>query len=171
MGPAIDEAQMKTVLGYIDIGKSEGARLLKGGKRMTQGQYGKGHFVEPALFDNVTMKMRIAQEEIFGPVIALIRVKNFEEAIEAANNVKYGLSASLYTNDMAQTMRFVERAEVGKVHINNPPIGGEAQAPFGGIKATGIGPREQGSEVFEFYTEIKTVYLDYTGKKRETNIY
>jgi aldehyde dehydrogenase (NAD+) len=171
MGPSIDEGQMNTVLSYIEIGKSEGARLLKGGKRMSQGAYGKGFFVEPALFDSVTMDMRIAREEIFGPVVALIRVKTFKEAVEAANNVKYGLSASLYTNDMAKTMRFVEMADVGKVHINNPPIGGEAQAPFGGIKATGIGPREQGSEVFEFYTELKTVYLDYTGKKRETNIY
>ena len=159
------------MLSYIEIGKSENTRLLKGGKQMSQDAYGKNFFTEPALFDSVTMDMRIAREEIFGPVVALIRVKTFEEAVEAANNVKYGLSASLYTNDMAKTMRFVEMADVGKVHINNPPIGGEAQAPFGGIKATGIGPREQGSEVFEFYTELKTVYLDYTGKKRETNIY
>ncbi|MFI5251759.1 MAG: aldehyde dehydrogenase family protein [Bacteroidota bacterium] len=171
MGPSIDEAQMNSVLNYIDVGKAEGARLLKGGTRLISGNYKNGYYVQPTLFDGVKMNMRIAQEEIFGPVIALIRVKNFEEAVHAANDVKYGLSASLYTNDVSKILRFVEMAEVGKVHINNPPVGGEAQAPFGGIKATGVGPREQGSEVFEFYTELKTIYLDYTGKKRATNIY
>jgi len=171
MGPSVDEGQMNTVLTYIDIGKSEGARLLTGGKRLTDGERARGFFVEPTLFDNVTMDMRIAQEEIFGPVISILRAKDFEEAIEIANNVKFGLSASLYTMDMSKAMRFVELSDVGKVHINSPTIGGEAQAPFGGIKATGIGPRECGSEVFEFYTEIKAVYIDYTGKKRETSIY
>ena len=165
MGPCIDEAQMNTVLRYIDIGKSEGARLLKGGSQLTSGDFGKGYYVEPTLFGQITNNMQIAQEEVFGPVITLIRVKNFDEAIKIANDVKYGLSASLYTNDMAKIMRFVDAAEVGKVHINNPPIGGEVQAPFGGIKATGIGPREQGSEVFEFYTELKTVHLDYSSVK------
>jgi aldehyde dehydrogenase (NAD+) len=171
MGPSVDEGQLNTVLQYIEIGKKDGARLLKGGKRITSGPLGKGYFTEPALFDNVKPNMRIAQEEIFGPVISIIRAKNFEDAVEIANGVKFGLSASLYSQDMAKIMRFAEMSEVGKVHINSSTIGGEAQAPFGGSKATGIGPREQGSEVFEFYTEIKTVYIDYTGKKRETNIY
>lgn len=171
IGPSVDEHQMNTVLNYIEIGKQEGAHLLKGGNRMTGKDHAKGFFIEPALFERVIPSMRIAQEEIFGPVISLIRVKNFEEAVEVANDVKYGLSASLYTHDMSSIMKFAELSEVGKVHINSPPIGGEAQAPFGGSKATGIGPRECGSEVFEFYTEIKTVYIDYTGKKRDTNIY
>jgi len=171
MGPSVEEGQMNTVLRYIEIGKSEGARLLRGGKRLTDGAYARGFFVEPTVFDNVSMHMRIAQEEIFGPVVSIIRAKNFEEAVEMANNVKYGLSASLYSNDMSKALKFIDRAEVGKVHINSPTIGGEAQAPFGGTKATGIGPRECGSEVFDFYTEIKTVYIDYTGRKRETNIY
>ncbi len=171
MGPSVDEAQMNTVLGYIDIGKAEGAKLLRGGKQLTGGIYSKGFYVEPTLFTDVNPQMRIAQEEIFGPVIALMKVKNFEDAVEIANGVKFGLSASLYTQDMAKGMKFVEQSEVGKVHLNSPTIGGEAQAPFGGVKATGIGPREQGTEVFEFYTEVKCVYLDYTGKKRETNIY
>ncbi|MBI4549133.1 MAG: aldehyde dehydrogenase family protein, partial [Ignavibacteriae bacterium] len=171
MGPSIEENQMNKVFNYIDIGKSEGARLVKGGRRLTDGAYAKGYFIEPTLFDNVKPKMRIAQEEIFGPVVSLIRVKDFDEAVKVANGVEFGLSASLYTYDMSKAMKFTELAEVGKVHINSPPIGGEAQAPFGGIKATGIGPRECGSEVFEFYTEVKTVYIDYTGKKRETNIY
>jgi aldehyde dehydrogenase (NAD+) len=98
-------------------------------------------------------------------------VKNFEEAVHVANGVEFGLSASLYTGDVARALKFTELAEVGKVHINSPTIGGEAQAPFGGIKSTGIGPRECGTETFEFYTEVKTVYIDYTGRKRETNIY
>ncbi len=171
IGPSVDEQQMNTVLKYIEIGKEEGAHLVKGGKRMDGKAHAKGFFIEPTLFDNVSSNMRIAQEEIFGPVISLLRARNFEEAVELANDVRYGLSASLYTSDMSLAMRFAELSEVGKVHINSPPIGGEAQAPFGGIKATGIGPRECGSEVFEFYTELKTVYIDYTGKKRETNIY
>ncbi|HEV8538549.1 MAG TPA: aldehyde dehydrogenase family protein [Bacteroidota bacterium] len=171
IGPSIEENQMKTVLRYIDIGKSEGARLLRGGRRMNDARHANGYFVEPTLFDGVSMNMRIAQEEIFGPVVSLITAKNFDDAVALANGVNYGLSASLYSQDISKIMRFAELAEVGKVHINNPTIGGEAQAPFGGIKATGIGPRECGSEAFEFYTEIKTVYLDYTGRKRETNIY
>jgi acyl-CoA reductase-like NAD-dependent aldehyde dehydrogenase len=171
MGPSVEEGQMNTVLKYIEIGKSEGARLLHGGRRLADGSYARGFFVEPTVFDNVTMNMRIAQEEIFGPVVSIIHAKNFEEAVEMANNVKFGLSASLYSNDMSKILKFVDHAEVGKVHINSSTIGGEAQAPFGGTKATGIGPREQGTEVFDFYTEVKTVYIDYTGKKRETNIY
>lgn len=171
MGPSVDEAQMNTVLRYIDIGKSEGARLLSGGRRLMDGSKARGYFIEPTVFDDVRPGMRIAQEEIFGPVIGLMRARDFDEAVSIANGVKFGLSASLYTNDNSAIMKFVERSEVGKVHINSPTIGGEAQAPFGGIKATGIGPREQGSEVFEFYTEIKTVYVDFTGRKRETNIY
>jgi aldehyde dehydrogenase (NAD+) len=171
VGPAVEEKQMNTVLDYIKIGVSEGARLLKGGARMMQGTHRDGYFVEPTLFGGVTRAMRIAQEEIFGPVVGILRARDFEQAVEIANDVKFGLSASLYSQDMSRIMKFAELSEVGKVHINSPTIGGEAQAPFGGIKATGIGPRECGTEVFEFYTEIKTVYVDYTGRKRETNIY
>lgn len=171
IGPSVEENQMNTVLKYIDIGRSEGATLVAGGGRMQDDRHKQGYFVEPTLFGNVNMKMRIAQEEIFGPVVSIIEAKDFDEAVELANNVKYGLSASLYSQDMAKIMKFAELAEVGKVHINTPTIGGEAQAPFGGIKSTAIGPKECGSEAFEFYTELKVVYLDYTGKKRETNIY
>jgi len=171
MGPSVDEGQMNTVLSYIEIGKSEGAKLLRGGKRLTDGAFSKGFFVEPTIFSNVTPDMRIAQEEIFGPVLSIIKAKDFDEALHIANNVKFGLSASLYSNDNSKIMRFAEHAEVGKVHINSSTIGGEAQAPFGGTKATGIGPRECGTEVFNFYTEVKTVYNDFTGKKRESNIY
>ena len=171
VGPLVDESQMKTVLGYIDAGRAEGARLRKGGRRLVGGVYDRGFYVEPTLFDQVSGNMRIAQEEIFGPVISLLKAKDFEEAVELANHVKFGLSASLYTQDMSKALKFVDLAEVGKVHVNSPTVGGEAQAPFGGTKATGIGPREQGTEVFEFYTEVKTVYMDYTGKKRDTSMY
>jgi aldehyde dehydrogenase (NAD+) len=171
MGPLVDENQMKRVLDYIEIGKQEGAQLLCGGRRLEDPPYHKGLFVKPTLFDQVKPSMRIAQEEIFGPVVSMIRVHTFEDAVEVANAVPFGLSASIYTQDISKAMQFVELADVGKVHINSSTIGGEAQAPFGGTKATGIGPREQGLEVFEFYTEIKTVYVDYTGKKRDSAFY
>jgi aldehyde dehydrogenase (NAD+) len=171
MGPLVDEHQMNRVLEYIETGKQEGAQLVYGGRRLDDPPYDKGLFVKPTLFDRVQPSMRIAREEIFGPVVSVLRVKSFDEAVEVANAVPFGLSASIYTQDITKAMRFVEVAEVGKVHINSSTIGGEAQAPFGGTKATGIGPREQGLEAFEFYTEIKTVYVDYTGKKRQSSFY
>jgi alpha-ketoglutaric semialdehyde dehydrogenase len=171
MGPLVDENQMKRVLEYIDIGKREGAKLVCGGEQLRNSPFDKGLFMQPTLFDHVQASMRIASEEIFGPVVSVLRANNFEEAVELANAVPFGLSASIYTQDISKAMRFVDLVEVGKVHINSSTIGGEAQAPFGGTKATGIGPREQGLEVFEFYTEIKTVYLDYTGKKRDSSFY
>ena len=171
MGPLVDEHQLNRVLDYIEIGKQEGAQLVYGGRRLEDPPFDRGLFLKPTLFDNVKPSMRIAREEIFGPVVSIIRVKHFEEAVEVANAVEFGLSASIYTQDIGRAMRFVELADVGKVHINSSTIGGEAQAPFGGTKSTGIGPREQGLEAFEFYTEIKTVYLDYTGKKRDSAFY
>ena len=171
IGPLVDDNQLRRVLEYIEIGKQEGAQLIYGGKQLQHSPLNHGFFVEPTLFDHVNSSMRIAREEIFGPVVSILRTKSFENAIEIANAVPFGLSASIYTQDIARAMRFVDLAEVGKVHINSSTIGGEAQAPFGGTKATGIGPREQGLEVFEFYTEIKTVYLDYTGKKRSGSFY
>ena len=171
MGPLVDEHQKKKVLEYIEIGKQEGAHLVCGGRSMDGPGYGRGYFVEPTIFDGVQQSMRIAREEIFGPVVSILRVKDFDEAVQVANAVPFGLSASIYTRDVSQALRFVDVADVGKVHVNSSTIGGEAQAPFGGTKATGVGPREQGVEVFEFYTEIKTVYLDYTGKKRDSSFY
>src|SRR5262245_26899635 len=171
MGPLVDETQLQTVSRYLEIGQSEGARLLAGGNRLTEANYAQGFFVAPTLFDGVKPEMKIAREEIFGPVVGVLRAKTFEECVDLANAVDYGLSASLYSTDISRCLRFVELAEVGKVHINSPTIGGEAQAPFGGTKSTAIGPHEMGTEVFEFYTESKTVYMDFTGRKRESGLY
>jgi aldehyde dehydrogenase (NAD+) len=115
--------------------------------------------------------MRIAQEEIFGPVIAVVRVKDFDAAMTAANDVPFGLSSSIFTTDATSVFRFADRIEAGIVHINSGTPGGEAQLPFGGMKGTGVGPREQGSTAIEFFTEIKTVYVDYTGQSRKSALY
>ncbi|MBV9209933.1 MAG: aldehyde dehydrogenase family protein [Acidobacteria bacterium] len=171
MGPSVDEGQFKTVLSYIDIGREDGAELVCGGERATGDGLEKGFFVRPTVFDRVTTDMRIAREEIFGPVLSVLRVKDFDEAMQAANDSDYGLSSSIFTNDAARIFRFVDEIETGMTHINSPTTGGEAHIPFGGIKATGIGDREQGSTALDFYTELKVVYVDYTGRKREGNLY
>ncbi len=171
VGPSVDESQMKTVLRYITIGHAEGARLVTGGERLTDGEQAQGYFVAPTVFDRVTPEMRIFKEEIFGPVLAVCRVPDFDAAIEAANAVPYGLASSIYTRDLTTAMRFVDRSEVGIVHVNQATVGGEAHLPFGGTKATGVGPREQGSVAIDFYSELKVVYVDYTGTGRKGNLY
>jgi aldehyde dehydrogenase (NAD+) len=170
VGPSVDEAQFNKVQGYLAIGKREG-QLLCGGERLHGGAYDRGYFTAPTLFDHVKADARIAQEEIFGPVLSVIRVKDFDEAVEAANNIRYGLAASIFSTDANRVFQFTERVECGIVHINSPTVGGEAHVPFGGTKATGIGERETGSTAIDFYTELKVVYVDYTGRKRESNIY
>jgi aldehyde dehydrogenase (NAD+) len=171
MGPSVDEKQFKTVLKYIDIGREDGANLLCGGKRAEGDGLENGFFVEPTVFDSVTPDMRIAREEIFGPVLSVLRVEDFDEAMRVANDCDYGLSSSIFTSDASRIFRFVDEIETGMTHINSPTTGGEAHIPFGGIKATGIGEREQGSTALDFYTELKVVYVDYTGRKREGNLY
>ena len=171
MGPSVDENQFKTVLRYIEIGREDGAHLMCGGTRADGDGLDKGYFVRPAVFDHVTPEMRIAREEVFGPVLSVLRVKDFDEAMMVANDSEYGLSSSIFTNDAARIFRFVDEIETGMTHINSPTTGGEAHIPFGGIKATGIGDREQGSTALDFYTELKVVYVDYTGRKREGNLY
>lgn len=171
MGPSVDESQFKTVLSYIDIGREDGATLVYGGSRASGNGLDKGFFVQPTVFDRVTPDMRIAREEIFGPVLAVLRVKDFDEAIRVANDCEYGLSSSIFSNDAARIFRFVDEIETGMTHINSPTTGGEAHIPFGGIKGTGIGDREQGSTALNFYTDLKVVYVDYTGRKREGNLY
>jgi len=170
MGPSVDENQLQTVMKYIEIGKSEG-KILCGGERLSGGKYNKGWFVAPTVIDGVTVETRVAQEEIFGPVVSVIRVKDFEEALEAANSVRYGLSSSIYSTDSNKIFEFVDKIETGMTHVNSPTVGGEAHVPFGGAKESSVGPREVGHAAMDFYTDIKIVYVDYTGRKRESNIY
>jgi acyl-CoA reductase-like NAD-dependent aldehyde dehydrogenase len=171
VGPSVDERQLETVLSYIDTGTHEGARLVRGGERMRNEGLDRGFFVSPAIFDHVDANMRIAQEEIFGPVLSLIRVPDSGAALSVANSVRFGLSASVYTNDVASMFRFVDRLDAGIIHVNSPTVGGEAHIPFGGMKATGVGLREMGRVAIDFYTELKVVYVDYTGGVRKTNLY
>lgn len=156
MGPAVSEDQLKTDLDYIKIGKDEGAKLLTGGDRAREG----GHYVQPTVFDAVDVKMRIAQEEIFGPVISVIRVKNVDDAIEKANAIPFGLSAGIVTNDLQKAFTFANRIEAGVVKINEPTTGLALQAPFGGFKNSSANTfKEQGPAAIEFYTRTKTIYV------------
>lgn len=164
VGPLVDGQQLTTVLRYLEIGKKEG-RLLLGGERMNGTKYENGYFVAPTVFDHVPWNSRIAQEEIFGPVLSVIRVPDFEEALRVANSVKYGLSSSIYTNDANKIFEFIDRIESGITHVNAPTIASEAQLPFGGMKSTGVGIREMGRVAVDFYTELKAVYIDYSGRK------
>ncbi|RJQ45204.1 MAG: aldehyde dehydrogenase family protein [Gaiellales bacterium] len=160
VGPAIDEAQMNAVLAYIDVGRLE-AELLCGGNRLTDPPHDRGYFVEPTVFGGVTNDMRIAREEIFGPVLGIIGFSEFEEAMAIANDTRFGLAASLVTRDLSRAMEFVDGIEAGLVHVNTPTVGAEVQVPFGGMKDSSTGTREQGQVAVDFYTELKTVYLEY----------
>ncbi len=161
VGPLIDEAQLNKVLAYIAAGRDEGAKLAAGGGRMTAAPLDRGFFVEPTVFVDVKSEMLIAREEIFGPVLAVIAVRGFEEAIQVANSVRFGLSASICTRDISRAMEFADRIQAGLVHVNSPTVGAEVQVPFGGMKASSTGTREQGRVAVDFYTQIKTVYLEY----------
>jgi len=162
MGPAIDDAQLQTNLLYIDIAKKQGATLLYGGNRLTGGAYDGGFFIEPTVFGDVTPAMRIAQEEVFGPVLALMAAEDFDDAIRLANDVKFGLSASIVSNDLSRVHQFVNRIEAGLITVNLPTAGVEYQLPFGGTKGSSFGMREQGQLALDFYTESRTVYLKHT---------
>ncbi|HEV8341112.1 MAG TPA: aldehyde dehydrogenase family protein [Candidatus Binatia bacterium] len=162
MGPAVDEKQWRTDLNYIQLAKAEGARLVIGGKRPEH--VGKGYFVEPTIFDNVSPNMRIFREEIFGPVLAVSTANSLEDALKFANSVEYGLTTSVFTQNIDWVMNFIEEVETGMVHVNEPTIGGEAQLPFGGSKSTGVGEREMAEEGLNFFTELKTVFINYSGK-------
>jgi len=171
VGPIVDAAQFKSVLGYMDIGREDGASLVAGGGPADGAGLRKGYFIKPTVFVGVTPDMRLAREEIFGPVLSVMRVRDFDEALQWANDSEYGLSSSIFTSDATRIFRFVEEVETGMTHVNSPTTGGEAHVPFGGIKSTGVGAFEQGSTALDFYTELKVVYVDYTGRKREGNLY
>jgi aldehyde dehydrogenase (NAD+) len=159
MGPCASEGQLKTVMNYIELGKEEGASLILGGERLTGQDFDKGFYLTPAIFEEVKPEMAIAQEEIFGPVIALIPAADLEEAIQIANDTKYGLSASIFTTNIGSVLEFIDEIEAGLVRVNAESAGVELQAPFGGMKASSTGSREQGQAAKEFYTSIKTVFI------------
>ncbi len=171
MGPSVDQRQMQTVLDGIEKGKREGAKLLCGGERLAGPAHEHGWFVAPTVFGGVKREMSLAQEELFGPVLAVLEAGGDDEALELANSTHYGLTASVYTRDLSRAQRFADGLEAGMIHVNNPTVGGEAQLPFGGVKATGVGAREMGRSAWEFYSEVKTVYVDTTGKPRTGNLY
>ena len=170
MGPAINENQLNTDLKYVAIGKDEGARLKCGGNRLDKGDYQHGYFMEPTVFIDVDRKMRIAQEEIFGPVVSIIPCDNLEDAIEIANGIAYGLSSSIYTKDVNKAFVAMRDLDAGITYINAPTIGAEVHLPFGGVKATGNGHREGGIGAIDFYTEWKSVYVDYSDKLQRAQI-
>ncbi len=158
--PLLDETQMKKTLEYVAIGQQEGAKLLAGGHRLTDAPFSEGWYVSPALFTEVKPTMRIAQEEIFGPVLAVIRAKDLNEAITIANGVEFGLSAGISTTNLKTSMEFTRRIEAGVIHVNNPTAGLELQVPFGGLKNSTSGYREMGTAAIDFFSQVKTVYVD-----------
>jgi aldehyde dehydrogenase (NAD+) len=170
MGPCINESQLKTVMSYVEIGKDEGAKLLTGGNRLDGGALSKGWFHEPTVFGDCSPNMRVAQEEIFGPVVSVIPIDSFEQAIEVANGVIYGLSASIYTRNVNQAFQATRDLYTGIVYVNAPTIGAETHLPFGGTKQTGNGHREAAIAAIDFFTEWKTIYIDYSDKLQRAQI-
>ncbi|MGQ9678916.1 MAG: aldehyde dehydrogenase family protein [bacterium] len=170
MGPLVSEGQRKTVHNYVEIGKSEGARLIWGGAPLKGGGYERGYFYPPTVFDGVKPGMRIAQEEIFGPVLSVFKVKDFAEAFAVLNATSYGLSSSIYTRDVNRAFKAIEEIEAGITYINAPTIGAECHLPFGGVKETGNGHREGGWTAYEIFSELKTVYVDYSGVLQKAQI-
>ncbi len=161
MGPVCGTDQLHSILNYIEVGRQEGATSVLGGRRLTGGEYDHGCFIEPTVFTDVTPDMTIAQEEIFGPVLSVITVGDFEEAIEVANGVDYGLASSIYTADLQRALTFLERTEVGLTHVNMMTALKEPQFSFGGVKASGYGIPEAGKTGIEFFTEHKVAYVKY----------
>ncbi len=160
MGPLVSADAEKAVLEYIALGQAEGARCIAGGAKLRGDEYDNGFFVAPTVFDNVAPDMRIAQEEIFGPVVAVIEAKDTDDAIALANHTRFGLSASVVTRDLNLALRFMREIEAGIVHVNSMTAGAEPQVPFGGFKESSSGTREQGKAAREFFTQWKTVYVD-----------
>jgi acyl-CoA reductase-like NAD-dependent aldehyde dehydrogenase len=170
MGPAVSQAQLDTVMKYVAIGKKEGARLVCGGQPLRDGAYAKGFFHQPTIFTDVDPAMRIAQEEIFGPVVSVIPCRSFDEAIEIGNRVPYGLSASIYTQDINKAFTAMRDLDTGIFYVNAPTIGAEVHLPFGGTKATGNGHREAGTAALDVFSEWKSVYVDFSGRLQRAQI-
>ena len=159
--PLSSAYQQEKVLEYIGIGTEEGANLVCGGNALSGDLYGDGFYVEPTIFSDVTTDMRIAQEEIFGPVLTAMEAQDIEEAISVSNQVQFGLSSSIYTRDIPKAFQYINTVETGMVHVNAPTHGGEVHLPFGGLKSSGVGQREQGLEGINFFSEVLTAYIDY----------
>ena len=161
VSPLSSAYQQEKVLEYIGIGTEEGANLVCGGNALSGDLYGDGFYVEPTIFSDVTTDMRIAQEEIFGPVLTAMEAQDIEEAISVSNQVQFGLSSSIYTRDIPKAFQYINTVETGMVHVNAPTLGGEVHLPFGGLKSSGVGQREQGLEGINFFSEVLTAYIDY----------
>jgi aldehyde dehydrogenase (NAD+) len=170
MGPSVSQSQLETVMKYVEIGRDEGARLVTGGNRLTSGPHAGGWFHEPTVFGDVEPSMRIAQEEIFGPVVSVMRCRSLEHAIEIGNGVAYGLSASIYTRDVNKAFAAMRDMYTGIFYVNAPTIGAEVHLPFGGTKATGNGHREAGTAALDVFSEWKSIYVDFSGKLQRAQI-
>ncbi|PKO17989.1 aldehyde dehydrogenase [candidate division BRC1 bacterium HGW-BRC1-1] len=171
VGPVVNESQRDNVAKYVEIGLNEDkATLALGGHVLNKGDHANGWFFEPTIFTNVKPRMRIAQEEIFGPVLSVITVKDFDEAIRVLNDTAFGLSSSIYTRDVNRAFQAIRDIEAGITYVNGPTIGAEVQLPFGGVKGTGNGHREASHTVLDIFTEWKSVYIDYSGKLQRAQI-
>jgi aldehyde dehydrogenase (NAD+) len=170
MGPSVSEKQLAKVMSYVEIGKREGARLATGGHRLADGALARGYFHEPTIFVDVMPSMRIAREEIFGPVVSVLRCGSLDEAIAIANDVEYGLSASIYTRDINRAFRAMSETYTGIFYVNAPTIGAEVHLPFGGTKATGNGHREAGIAALDVFSEWKSIYVDFSGRLQRAQI-
>jgi acyl-CoA reductase-like NAD-dependent aldehyde dehydrogenase len=170
MGPLINESQLQTVEEYVGIGRREGARLVCGGHRLSGSEYAEGYFFEPTIFADVFPQMRIAQEEIFGPVVSVLPCKDLDDAIEIGNGVVYGLSASIYTQDVNMAFRAMRDMDTGIFYVNATTIGAEVHLPFGGTKHTGNGHREAGQAALDFFSEWKAVYIDFSGRLQRAQL-
>ncbi|MPZ77638.1 MAG: aldehyde dehydrogenase family protein [Deltaproteobacteria bacterium] len=170
MGPLINQSAREKVQRYMDIGGQEGARLLIGGSVYDMGPCANGYFFQPTIFDRVSPAMRVAREEIFGPVLSVLEVQSFAEAITVLNGTPYGLSSSIYTADVGRAFRAMRDIEAGIIYVNGPTIGAEVHLPFGGVKDTGNGHREAGTTVYDIFSEWKSIYVDYSGKLQKAQI-
>jgi alpha-ketoglutaric semialdehyde dehydrogenase len=170
MGPSITAAQLRKVMDYVEIGRAEGARLVTGGRRQSGGSFDRGFFHEPTIFVDVTRDMRIAREEIFGPVVSVLKCQSLDEAIAIANDVAYGLSASIYTRDINRAFTAMRDVYTGIFYVNAPTIGAEVHLPFGGTRQTGNGHREAGIAALDVFTEWKSIYVDFSGRLQRAQI-
>ncbi|MCD6328363.1 aldehyde dehydrogenase family protein [bacterium] len=170
VGPTVSEGQLKTVHSYVEIGKKEGAELQTGGKRYDGPGCEKGSFYEPTIFSGVKRDMRIAREEIFGPVVSIITIDDLDDAIDICNDTSFGLSASIYTQDINKAFVAMREVHTGIFYVNAPTIGAEIQLPFGGTKGTGNGHREAGTASLDVFSEWKSVYIDFSGKLQRAQI-